>query len=274
MNKQFLLYVAIFISVFLFGCSSRHVPAPVSSLNNNVNDLGHTININGNRYKVQKGDTLYSIAFSAGQDFRKLAKNNSIPSPYIIFPGQSISLVAPTEKIKRDEKYTNSSKKSIKNVQKNNIKLKKELDPPKQREYVQKQASNTISKTKRLSSSKVKWFWPAKGKVTKRFSNKENGYKGLQITNRKGASVLAAAQGTVVYAGNALRGYGSLIILKHNDDYLSAYAHNSKLLVKEKQKVKAGQKIAEIGNSESSVTALRFEIRYRGQAVNPAKYLP
>ncbi|KTF17453.1 MULTISPECIES: peptidoglycan DD-metalloendopeptidase family protein [Pseudoalteromonas] len=274
MNKQFLLYVAIFISVFLFGCSSRHVPAPVSSLNNNVNDLGHTININGDRYKVQKGDTLYSIAFSAGQDFRKLAKNNSIPSPYIIFPGQSISLVAPTEKIKRDEKYTNSSKKSIKNVQKNNIKLKKELDPPKQREYVQKQASNTISKTKRLSSSKVKWFWPAKGKVTKRFSNKENGYKGLQITNHKGASVLAAAQGTVVYAGNALRGYGNLIILKHNDDYLSAYAHNSKLLVKEKQKVKAGQKIAEIGNSESSVTALRFEIRYRGQAVNPAKYLP
>ena len=94
------------------------------------------------------------------------------------------------------------------------------------------------------SSSKVKWFWPAKGKVTKRFSNKENGYKGLQITNRTGASVLAAAQGTVVYAGNALRGYGNLIILKHNDDYLSAYAHNSKLLVREKQKVKAGQKIA------------------------------
>ena len=138
----------------------------------------------------------------------------------------------------------------------------------------QKQASNKISNTKRLSSSKVKWFWPAQGKITKRFSNKENGYKGLQITNRKGASVLAAAQGTVVYAGNALRGYGSLIILKHNDDYLSAYAHNSKLLVKEKQKVKAGQKIAEIGNSESPVTALRFEIRYRGQAVNPAKYLP
>lgn len=134
------------------------------------------------------------------------------------------------------------SKKSIKNTQKNNIKLKKELDPPKQREYVQKQASNTISNTKRLSSSKVKWFWPVKGKVTKRFSNKENGYKGLQITNHKGASVLAAAQGTVVYAGNALRGYGNLIILKHNDDYLSAYAHNSKLLVKEKQKVKAGQK--------------------------------
>ncbi|MBG9998043.1 peptidoglycan DD-metalloendopeptidase family protein [Pseudoalteromonas sp. NSLLW24] len=274
MNKQFLLYVTIFVGVFLSGCSSRHIPAPVSSLNNNVNDLGHTININGDIYKVQKGDTLYSIAFSAGKDFRLLAKNNSIPSPYTIFPGQNISLTPKPEKTKRDENYTNLSKKSIKNTQKNNIILKKELDPPKQREYVQKQASNKVSNTKRLSSSKVKWFWPAKGKITKRFSNKENGYKGLQITNRKGASVLAAAQGTVVYAGNALRGYGSLIILKHNDDYLSAYAHNSKLLVKEKQKVKAGQKIAEIGNSESPVTALRFEIRYRGQAVNPAKYLP
>lgn len=274
MNKQCLLYVTIFISIFLFGCSSRHVPAPVSSLNNNVNDLGHTVNINGVSYKVQKGDTLYSIAFSAGQDFRLLAKNNSIPSPYTIFPGQNISLLPKPEKTKRDGNYTNSSKKSIKKLQKNNKILKKELDPPKQREYVQKQASNKISNTKRLSSSKVKWFWPAQGKITKRFSNKENGYKGLQITNRKGASVLAAAQGTVVYAGNALRGYGSLIILKHNDDYLSAYAHNSKLLVKEKQKVKAGQKIAEIGNSESPVTALRFEIRYRGQAVNPAKYLP
>lgn len=125
-----------------------------------------------------------------------------------------------------------------------------------------------------MSSTQVKWSWPAKGTVTQRFSTKESGYKGLQITNKKGVAVFAAAQGTVVYAGNALRGYGNLIILKHNDDYLSAYAHNSKLLVKEKQDVKAGQKIAEIGSSDSEVTALRFEIRYRGQAVNPEKYLP
>jgi lipoprotein NlpD len=224
------------------------------------------------KYKKEIRSTLLPLVL--GKTLGSWQKNNSIPSPYTIFPGQNISLLPKPEKTKRDVNYTNSSKKSIKKLQKNNKILKKELDPPKQREYVQKQASNKISNTKRLSSSKVKWFWPAQGKITKRFSNKENGYKGLQITNRKGASVLAAAQGTVVYAGNALRGYGSLIILKHNDDYLSAYAHNSKLLVKEKQKVKAGQKIAEIGNSESPVTALRFEIRYRGQAVNPAKYLP
>jgi lipoprotein NlpD len=273
-NKQITQYIALFISILLFGCSSGHTPAPVSSLNNDVNRYGGSVNINGEYYIVEKGDTLYSIAFSAGQDIRDLAKNNSISSPYIIFPGQKISLRAPSKKKEKHVNYSNSSKKSIIAQQKNNKKAKKVLDKPKQRGYVQKQADNKISNTKHLSSSKVKWFWPAKGKITKRFSNKENGYKGLQITNKKGAEVLAAAQGTVVYAGNALRGYGNLVILKHNDDYLSAYAHNSKLLVKEKQEVKAGQKIAEIGNSESVVTALRFEIRYRGQAVNPAKYLP
>ena len=274
MNSQYVLYVVVFIAVLLPGCSSRHIPAPVSSLNTNVNDFQKGININGNKYTVQKGDTLYSIAFSAGKNFKILAKNNSIPSPYVIYPGQVISLVASSGHALASNSPVKQKITPTKIKQKTNKKLKKNLDQPKQREYVRKQANKIVSNAKPSSSSKVKWFWPAKGKVTKRFSNKENGYKGLQITNRTGASVLAAAQGTVVYAGNALRGYGNLIILKHNDDYLSAYAHNSKLLVREKQKVKAGQKIAEMGKSESSVTALRFEIRYRGQAVNPAKYLP
>ena len=274
MNKQIRCYVALFISVLLCACSSRHVPAPVSSLNNNINDYPSRININGGKYTVQKGDTLYSIAFSAGKDFRELAKNNSIPSPYTIVPGQVVSLLEPSKPrvtAKTNEKHP--AKKSP-HLQKSNKKLKKELDKPKKRRYVQKQANQKISKSQGSTNRKLSWFWPAKGKIIQRFSNKENGYKGLQIANKKGTAVFAAAQGTVVYAGSALRGYGNLIILKHNDDYLSAYAHNSTLLVKEKQIVKAGQKIAEIGNSESSVTALRFEIRYRGKAVNPAKYLP
>jgi len=274
LNKQIRCYVALFISVFLCACSSRHVPAPVSSLNNNISDYPSRININGGKYTVQKGDTLYSIAFSAGKDFRELAKNNSIPSPYTIVPGQVVSLLEPSKPrvtAKTNEKHP--AKKSP-HLQKSNKKLKKELDKPKKRRYVQKQANQKTSKSQGSANRKLSWFWPAKGKIIQRFSNKENGYKGLQIANKKGSAVFAAAQGTVVYAGSALRGYGNLIILKHNDDYLSAYAHNSKLLVKEKQIVKAGQKIAEIGNSESSVTALRFEIRYRGKAVNPAKYLP
>ncbi|MCZ4250509.1 peptidoglycan DD-metalloendopeptidase family protein [Pseudoalteromonas shioyasakiensis] len=274
MSRQLTVYVTLFLSILLFGCTSREAPAPVSSLDNKVKPATRKVNISGSKYVVKKGDTLYSIAFSAQQDFRTLAKINDIPAPYTIFPGQSISLTKSAQKSKKTKKYTNSSKKSTVSIQKNNKKLKKGLEQPKQREYVQKQANKIISEKKRNSNAKVVWGWPAKGKVTKRFSNKENGFKGLQITNKQGASVLAAAHGTVVYAGNALRGYGNLIILKHNDDYLSAYAHNSKLLVKEKQEVKAGQKIAEMGSSDSSVTALRFEIRYRGQAVNPAKYLP
>ena len=274
MNKQIRCYVALFISVLLCACSSRHIPAPVSSLNNNINDYTSRININGGKYTVQKGDTLYSIAFSAGKDFRELAKNNSIPSPYIIVPGQVVSLLEPSKPRVTAKTYQKKPAKKSSDLQKSNKKLKKELDKPKKRRYVQKQANQKISKSQGSANRKLSWFWPAKGKITQRFSNKENGYKGLQIANKKGAAVFAAAQGTVVYAGSALRGYGNLIILKHNDDYLSAYAHNSKLLVKEKHIVKAGQKIAEIGNSESSVTALRFEIRYRGKAVNPAKYLP
>lgn len=274
MNKQYVIYVTLFMSVLLSACSSRQAPAPVSSLNTTVEPYTSKVNINGDKYTVKKGDTLYSIAFSARQDFRTLAKNNAIPAPYIIQPGQVISFNKQATKNKKVKKYTNSSEKSTKEKQKNNKKLKKELDQPKQREYVQKQASKKVSTSRRLNPKKVRWSWPAKGKLTQRFSTKENGYKGLQITNKKGTSVLAASQGTVVYAGSALRGYGNLIILKHNDDYLSAYAHNSKLLVKEKQHVKAGQKIAEIGSSDSDVTALRFEIRYRGQAVNPQKYLP
>jgi len=274
LNKQIRCYVALFISVFLCACSSRHVPAPVSSLNNNINDYPSRININGGKYTVQKGDTLYSIAFSAGKDFRELAKNNAIASPYIIVPGQVVSLLEPSKpRVTAKTNQKHPAKKSS-NLQKSNKKSKKELDKPKKRRYVQKQANQKISQSQGSTNRKLSWFWPAKGKITKRFSNKENGYKGLQIANKKGTTVLAAAKGTVVYAGSALRGYGNLIILKHNDDYLSAYAHNSTLLVKEKQIVKAGQKIAEIGNSESSVTALRFEIRYRGKAVNPAKYLP
>ena len=274
MSRQLTVYVTLFLSILLFGCTSREAPAPVSSLDNKVKPATRKVNISGSKYVVKKGDTLYSIAFSAQQDFRTLAKINDIPAPYTIFPGQSVSLTKSAQKSKKTKKYTNSSKKSTVYIQKNNKKLKKGLDQPKQREYVQKQANKIISEKNSNSNAKVVWVWPAKGKVTQRFSNKENGFKGLQITNKQGASVLAAAHGTVVYAGNALRGYGNLIILKHNDDYLSAYAHNSKLLVKEKQEVKAGQKIAEMGSSDSSVTALRFEIRYRGQAVNPAKYLP
>jgi len=118
------------------------------------------------------------------------------------------------------------------------------------------------------------WRWPTEGKVIENFSATEGGNKGIDIAGSKGQAVVATASGRVVYAGNALRGYGNLIIIKHNDDYLSAYAHNDTMLVREQQEITAGQKIATMGSTGTSSTRLHFEIRYKGKSVNPLRYLP
>jgi lipoprotein NlpD len=110
--------------------------------------------------------------------------------------------------------------------------------------------------------------------VVKKFSAGNQGNKGIDIGGQRGQSIVSTAKGTVVYSGNALRGYGNLIIVKHNDNYLSAYAHNDRLLVNEGQSVKAGQKIATMGSSGTNNVKLHFEIRYQGKSVNPQRYLP
>lgn len=116
------------------------------------------------------------------------------------------------------------------------------------------------------------WIWPANGKVLGQFS--ESGSKGIDIGGKAGDPVIAAGDGKVVYSGTGLRGYGMLIIVKHNATFLSAYAHNQKLLVKEGQTVSKGQKIAEMGNSDADQVKLHFEVRRQGKPVDPLKYLP
>ncbi|OSN01557.1 MULTISPECIES: murein hydrolase activator NlpD [Lonsdalea] len=118
------------------------------------------------------------------------------------------------------------------------------------------------------------WRWPTDGKVIDNFSASEGGNKGIDIAGSRGQTVVATAGGRVVYAGNALRGYGNLIIIKHNDDYLSAYAHNETMLVREQQEVKAGQQIATMGSTGTSSVRLHFEIRYKGKSVNPLRFIP
>lgn len=268
------LLILLLAALLLSACSTRHKPAPVTSLNSGKTSSTYKIHIKNNQYKVHKGDTLFSIAFSANKDVRTVAQINNIEPPYVIYPGQIIHLkrfVNENNKVKKQTKKHGNPKN---NKQKSNKIQKKELDKPKQREYVQKEQKSSVRVPKQMISKKVQWQKPVSGKVIKRFSVKDNGYKGLLIANKQGTPVKAAAAGTVVYAGSALRGYGNLIILKHNDDYLSAYAHNSKLWVKEQQKVKVGQRIADIGSTDATETALRFEIRYRGQAVNPLRFLP
>ena len=123
-------------------------------------------------------------------------------------------------------------------------------------------------------ASNVAWQWPTSGNIIQGFSNTDGGNKGIDISGSRGQAVKAAASGRVVYAGNALRGYGNLIIIKHNDDFLSAYAHNDKILVTDQQEVKAGQEIAKMGSSGTNTVKLHFEIRYKGKSVDPIRYLP
>ena len=124
------------------------------------------------------------------------------------------------------------------------------------------------------SSSTLSWHWPTKGRIVEGFSVAEQGNKGIDISGQKGQPIYAASSGKVVYAGSALRGYGKLIILKHNDDYLSAYAHNDELRVKEGDTVKGGAVIANMGSTDAPDVRLHFEIRYKGKSINPMGYLP
>jgi len=214
-----------------------------------------------NCYVVEKGDTLYSIAWRYNHDYKELANWNNIEPPYIIYLGKSICF-NPIQK--RQVKKLKSDSKDVKFSKKESIKHKDEV----QTDTVVKNKKST----KNLSSGVVKWFWPTKGKVVK--ANSPTSKKGLNISGTHGQSINAAAGGEVVYSGSGLVGYGKLIIIKHNDKFLSAYAYNSEILVKEGDIVKAGQKISRMGQDHAGRKILHFEIRYNGKPVNPLKHLP
>jgi len=207
---------------------------------------------------VVKGDTLYSIAWRYDHDYRDIANWNEIISPYVIYPGQLIRLKpAPWKKKKSHEAEPAPRKTEAKKAKKIATAHKRTLKP----------AKNTS-----LSAGSVKWRWPTTGKLVK--SDTPTSKKGIDISGKIGQQVKAAADGNVVYSGSGLLGYGKLIIIKHNDTYLSAYAYNSKLLVKEGDKVIAGQKIASMGQGNNGRAMLHFEIRKDGKPPNPLKILP
>lgn len=269
----------------LCACSSRESPAPVTTLNDIKNyykkyPQGETTS----GYMVQTGDTLYSIAFRAGLDYRELAQLNNISPPYRIFAGQTLRIGNIKYTKRRDEQRYSSVKvpKTANNTTKNPPQSQSKLTsankgiaPDNQTGYVRKQTvkENATSTENSVSSSKVRWAWPVRGPLLAGFSNAEHGNKGLDIGGKAGTPIKAAAAGEVVYAGNALRGYGNLVIIRHNDDFLSAYAHNRKLLVKERDTVASGQTIAEMGNTDATSVRLHFEIRFRGKSVDPKRYL-
>ena len=195
-------------------------------------------------HTVRKGETLYSIAWQYGYDVRDLARWNRIRAPYTIYPQQKLRLKSPV---------TSAAKKTAK---------------PRVPKASKKQRADS------KYTKKISWQWPTKGKIIGKYSARDSGKKGLDIAGKKGQRVFAAAIGRVVYSGSGLRGYGKLIIIKHNDTYFSAYAHNNRLFVTEGKKVTKGQHIADMGSSAAQRVMLHFEVRRNGKPVDPLRYLP
>ncbi len=213
---------------------------------------------------VNKGDTLYSIAWRYNFDYKAVADWNAINPPYTIYPGQFIRL-------KQSPKKKDTPLKPQPVVKQT---LPATLSQPATESPPQKTTS-AIKKPRpksTLSNGPIKWSWPSSGALVK--SNSPTSKKGINISGKSGQPVKAAAAGAVVYSGSGLLGYGKLIIIKHNETFLSAYAYNSKLLVKEGDNVHAGQQISEMGQDHTGRNVLHFEIRRHGKPVQPTQYLP
>ncbi len=251
---------ALFLAVLLSGCSSsgnsRNVP---------VVRLPAAVQYSQDPrfYIVRPGDTLYSIAWQLGLDYRVLADKNNIGNKYKIKPGQK--LVVKFEPVKIAKKTIPPIPKSRKITSNKNRNLKPEVKVISQVK---------TPKLKRIIKNHVtKWSWPVNGMVVSKFSSSRGGNKGIDIATTGSQPVRAVADGVVVYSGNGLRGYGRLVIIKHNDDYLSAYAYNQRIRVKEKKQVKVGEIIADTGVNGLFKNRLHLEFRYKGKPVNPLKFL-
>jgi lipoprotein NlpD len=234
------------------GCSRQSQLAPVSELSARTSEHRATQHI------VTRGDTLGSIAFRYGLGYRRLAAWNRIQPPYTIYPGQRIRLTAPAAN--RVPRPAGPSRGVI------------ESRPSRPAASKSHRASRKQSSAR--PPADLRWQWPTRGKLLRRFDPKGVGKKGIDIAGRAGQPIRAAADGKVVYAGSGLKGYGRLIIVKHNKNFLSAYAHNRSLTAREGERVKQGQPIAEMGDSGAKRTMLHFEIRHHGKAVDPLRYLP
>jgi lipoprotein NlpD len=245
----------------------------------------------GEPYTVKRGDTLYAIAFRLGIDFRQLAARNGIKSPYTISVGQVLATSKPVVVASGQSRArgsasaqansgTQSSKPKSKSSSSKGTATKAVSKPASSATPKTKSVARTASKPQKKSASKSvepnrpvsRWRWPSRGKVIRTFA--ANVHKGIDIAGNRGDPVTSAAAGKVVYAGAGVTGYGSLIIVKHNDTYLSAYGHNERLLVSEGSVVNAGQQIATMGSSGTNSVKLHFELRRQGKPVDPLTLLP
>lgn len=288
------------LSLWLVGCSNAP-PAPIedhsrdsdrrSTVGRNASASTHNVASRQN-YVVLTGDTLYSIAFRYGLDFRRLAAANAISAPFTIFPGQSLVLreaepatastssARPPSSSSATSSVSNANSSTASSGKTSTAKTSTAAStaavspaPKKTPASIPKTTSKpeaTPSPTSNVAVSR--WRWPAQGKLSRRFDGTL--HKGIDISGARGDAVTATAGGRVVYAGSGIAGYGRLLILRHNDEYLSAYGHNDSLLVTEGDTVKVGQTIATRGSSGTDSVKLHFEIRRRGRPVDPLGLLP
>jgi lipoprotein NlpD len=261
-------------------------------------------------YRVRKGDTLHAIAFDYGMDWRDIASWNHIPSPYLIYPDQELRLLPPgqaatsggsgkntgvtttgtqprpTDRTASSDASTGSATTSgLKTPSSSTTTTAPARTPaPASTTAATAPASPATTTPSRKSSEPAssapvggdpsQWLWPTNGRVVSNFRENDPSRNGIEIAGDEGQPIVATAAGEVVYSGNGLIGYGELIIIKHSDRMLSAYAHNKQRLVSEGDRVSAGRKIAEMGRDERNKPLLHFEIRINGNPGNPLNYLP
>ena len=247
-------------------------------------DVGQMLQ-RGPNYIVQPGDTLYAVAFRLGMDYGTLAEINNIEPPYVIRVSQSLKTIDTGSGTLGDVAGDATSVAPAQSVAVQPDRLE---SPPRQTPAAPASASqqadavwpeagppsHTLSTAKSATPNGPvdRWVWPAAGDVSRPFSDER--HKGIDLTGQRGAPVMATAPGVVVYAGTVVTGYGALLILKHNDTYLSAYGHNDELLAVEGEQVTAGQVIARMGSTDADSVKLHFEIRRDGRPVNPTGLLP
>jgi lipoprotein NlpD len=272
--------------LLIAGCG-HHQPAPVEE--QSASSIMRLLSSDGSYY-VRTGDTLYSIAFNFDVDAREVARWNDISSPYVIYPGQKLRLSGPPSS-SRDEgdspgvqistvktpgqattrTQSSPAQTSAQRQSQEPVPVKSSPAPK-----ASSTSKTTVTKQANVSTSTdpKSWKWPADGRVIRGYVAGDPARNGVDIAGKEGQAISASSGGQVVYSGNGLIGYGELIIIKHSERMLSAYAHNKIRLVNEGEQVSSGQKIAEMGRNSAGDQILHFEIRARGKPVNPLNYLP
>ena len=253
---------------------SRPTPAPITAASNQAaapvvspsppSPVVPEASVKSAYYVVKQGDTLIRIGLDHGQNWRDIIRWNAIDNPNVIEVGQVLRVLPPLADTPTDPVIVKPVTAPSQII----------TSTPETKSSVPNSPPAVVSVPAPPENSEENSFfsWPAAGSVSVAFDELKN--KGIDISGKNGDPVYAAADGRVVYAGAGLRGYGNLVIVKHPNNFLTAYAHNQTLLVKEDQSVKRGQKIAEMGNSDSEQVKLHFEIRKQGKPVDPVKMLP